>query len=345
MSVAKQVEVSIATQDYVALLIEVKQRVQSAQYAALKAVNKELVGLYWDIGSLIAARQKDAAQGTAITERLAVDLQDAFPGIGGFSRRNVFYMREFYLLYCADAKVQPLVALVAWSHNLVIMQRCKDPLEREFYLRMTRKFGWSKNVLIHQIENQSYEKSLLGQTNFERTLTPELHDQAKLAVKDEYTFDFLELGQEHSERELEKALIAKVEAFLRAMGGMFAFMGSQFRLEIDGREYFIDMLLFHRRLRCLVAIELKIGEFQPEFVGKLQFYLAALDDQVRQDDENPSIGIILCKDKSRTIVEYALRDARKPIGVATYHIEKKLPKSLQGQLPSPEDIARLLEKL
>jgi predicted nuclease of restriction endonuclease-like (RecB) superfamily len=200
-------------------------------------------------------------------------------------------------------------------------------------------------VLIHQIDNQSYEKSLLGQTNFEQTLTPELQDQAKLAVKDEYLFDFLELGQAHSERELEKALIAKVEAFLRAMGGMFAFMGSQFRFEIDGREYFIDMLLFHRRLRCLVAIELKIGEFQPEFVGKLQFYLAALNDQVRQNDENPSIGIILCKEKSRTIVEYALRDARKPIGVATYHIEKKLPKSLRGQLPSPEDIARLLEQL
>ena len=151
MSVVKQVEATIATPDYVALLIEVKQRVLSAQYTALKAVNKELVGLYWDIGSLIAARQKDAAQGTAITERLAIDLQEAFPGIGGFSRRNVFYMREFYLLYHGEAKVQPLVAQIAWSHNLAIMQRCKDPLEREFYLRMTRKFGWSKNVLIHHI--------------------------------------------------------------------------------------------------------------------------------------------------------------------------------------------------
>ena len=223
------------------------------------------------------------------------------------------------------------------------MARCKDPLEREFYIRMTRKFGWSKNVLIHQIENQSYEKSLLGQTNFDKALTPELRSQAKLAVKDEYTFDFLELGEEHGERELERALIARIEDFLRAMGGMFAFMGSQFRLEVDGKEYFIDLLLFHRRLRCLVAIELKIGEFQPEFVGKVQFYLAALDRLVREEGENPSIGIILCKEKNRTVVEYALHDARKPIGVATYRVVKRLPKELKGQLPSPQEIARLLE--
>ena len=210
---------------------------------------------------------------------------------------------------------------------------------------MTRKFGWSKNVLIHQIENQSYEKSLLGQTNFDQTLTPSLRTQAKLAVQDEYTFDFLELAEEHSERELERALITRVEDFLRAMGGRFAFMGSQYRLEVDGREYFLDLLLFHRRLRSLVAIELKIGDFQPEFVGKMQFYLTALDRQVRQEDENPSIGIILCKEKSRTIVEYALHDANKPIGVATYEITRTLPKELKGQLPRPEEIAALLEGL
>lgn len=234
---------------------------------------------------------------------------------------------------------------IAWAHNLVIMSKCKDPLEREFYLRMTRKFGWSKNVLIHQIENQSYEKSLLGQTNFDQTLTPALRAQAKLALKDDYTFDFLELGAAHSERELERALIARVEEFLQAMGGLFAFMGSQYRLEVDGREFFVDLLLFHRRLRCLVAIELKVGDFQPEFVGKMQFYLTALDRQVRQEDENPSIGIILCKEKSRTIVEYALHDANKPIGVATYEITRTLPKELKGQLPRPEEIAALLEGL
>ena len=244
-----------------------------------------------------------------------------------------------------DEKLQPLVGEISWAKNLVIMSRCKEPLAREFYLKMTRKFGWTKAVLVHQLENQSYEKTLLGQTNFGRALSPKLRAQAKLAVQDEYTFDFLELGQQHSERELERALVAKIEHFLRAMGGLFAFVGSQFRLEVDGREFFVDLLLFHRRLKCLVAIDLKIGEFEPEFVGKMQFYLAALDEKVRLPDENPSIGIILCKEKKRMIVEYALRDARKPIGIATYRTVKKLPRELKGMLPTPEEIIKLLEEI
>ena len=186
---------------------------------------------------------------------------------------------------------------------------------------------------------------VLGQTNFDRALTPELRAQAKLAVMDEYTFDFLELGEKHSERELERALIGRIEDFLRSLGGLFTFVGSQFRLEVEDEEYFIDLLLYHRRLHCLVAIELKVGKFQPEFVGKMQFYLTALDRQVRMEGENPSIGIILCKEKKRTIVEYALSDAVKPIGVATYRIFKKLPDELKGQLPSPEEIAKLLEEV
>ncbi|XGB40527.1 MAG: PDDEXK nuclease domain-containing protein [Cyanobacteria bacterium LVE1205-1] len=331
--------------DYSQLLAEVKERICSAQYAALKTVNTELVGLYWDLGRMIVERQDRTGWGKSVVERLSGDLRREFPGIAGFSVQNLWYMRQFYTEYHRHEKLQPLVGEVAWAHNLVIMGKCKDALEREFYLRMTRKFGWSKNVLIHQIENQSYEKSMLGQTNFDQAVSPELRAQAKLSVKDEYTFDFLELGAEHSERELERALMLKVEDFLRAMGGMFAFMGSQYRLEVDGREFFIDLLLFHRRLRCLVAIELKVGDFQPEFVGKMQFYLTALDRQVRQEDETPSIGIILCKEKSRTIVEYALHDARKPIGVATYEITKTLPKDLKGQLPQPEEIAALLEGL
>ena len=332
-----------SSQDYAHLLAEVKERVRTAQYAALKAVNTELVQLYWDIGRMIAERQEKAGWGRSVVENLSADLRREFPGVSGFSVQNLWYMRQFFTEYHAQKRLQPLVGEIAWAHNLVIMSKCKDPLEREFYLRMTRKFGWSKNVLVHQIENQSYEKSLLGQTNFDEALTPELRAQAKLAVKDEYTFDFLELGEEHGERELERALITRVEDFLRAMGGMFAFMGSQYRLEVGGKDFFIDLLLFHRRLRCMVAIELKIGEFQPEFVGKMQFYLAALDRQVRQEDENLSIGIILCKEKNRTIVEYALHDARKPIGVATYEITQTLPKELKGQLPQPEEIAALLE--
>ena len=329
--------------DYASVLAEVKERVRAARYAALNAVNKELVRLYWDIGRTIVQRQRTQAWGKSVVEQLAKDLQAEFPGVPGYSAQNLWYMRQFFLEYHEDPKLQLLVGEISWSKNLVIMGRCKEPLEREFYIRMTRKFGWTKNVLMHQIENQSYRRYLLGQTNFDRTVTPELRAQAHLAVRDEYTFDFLELGDEHNERELEKALIARVEDFLRAMGGMFAFLGSQFRLEVDGDEYFIDLLLFHRRLRCLVAVDLKIGKFQPEFVGKMQFYLAALDRTVREPDENPSIGIILCKEKKRTVVEYALHDARKPIGVATYRISRQLPKELEGQLPAPQEIARLLD--
>jgi predicted nuclease of restriction endonuclease-like (RecB) superfamily len=332
-----------AGSEYGRLLAEIKQRVRSAQYEALRAVNKELVTLYWDIGRMIVERQAAGLHGEAVVKQLAQDLQREFPGLRGFSWRNLFNMSEFFLAYRDHPKLQPMVAIIAWTHNLVIIQRCSDPLEREFYIRMTRKFGWSKNVLIHQIENQSYEKTLLGQTNFDKAVTPELRSQAKLAVKDDYTFDFLELGEEHAERELERAMVARIEGFLRAMGGLFAFVGSQYRLEVDDREYFIDLLLFHRRLKCLVAVELKVGEFEPEYVGKMQFYLAALDDRAREEGENPSIGIILCKEKRRTIVEYALRDARRPIGVATYRIVRRLPKELKGQLPSPEQIGSLLQ--
>jgi predicted nuclease of restriction endonuclease-like (RecB) superfamily len=328
--------------EYIRLLADIKERVRSAQYQALRTVNKELIALYWDIGRMIVDRQAASAHGDAVVKQLAVDLQAEFPGVTGFSWRNLFSMSEFFSAYQDNEKLQQLVAIIGWGHNLAILRRCKDPLEREFYIRMTAKFGWSRSILIHQIENQSYEKILLNQTNFDQALTPELRAQAKLAVKDEYIFDFLELGAEHAERELERALIGRIEEFLRAMGGLFTFAGSQFRIEVDGREYFIDLLLYHRRLKCLVAVELKIGEFEPEFVGKMQFYLATLDDLVRMPDENPSIGIILCKEKRRTIVEYALRDAHKPIGVAVYRIVKRLPKELKGQLPSPEQIEKLL---
>jgi predicted nuclease of restriction endonuclease-like (RecB) superfamily len=210
---------------------------------------------------------------------------------------------------------------------------------------MTRKYGWTKNVLIHQIENQTYEKTLLNQTNFSETLPEAVQDQAKLAVRDEYVLDFLELSDRHSERELERAILSKIDAFLRQMGGMFAFVGSQYRLEVGDQEFFIDLLLYHRRLRCLVAVDLKVGRFQPEHIGKMQFYLAVLNDQVCLEDENPSIGIVLCKSKDEVVVEYALKDADKPIGVATYRIVSTLPQELKDQLPGPEQIAQLLEGL
>ncbi|TAF08896.1 MAG: DUF1016 domain-containing protein [Nostocales cyanobacterium] len=329
--------------EYTHLLMEVQQRIRSAQYEALKAVNREMINLYWDIGQMIVIKQKDAIWGKSVVEKLSKDLQTEFPGISGFSAANLWRMRLLYESYTNNEKLAPLVREIGWTHNIVILEKCKDDLEREFYMRMTRKFGWTKNVLIHQIENQTYEKTLLNQTNFEQNISVEIRNQLKLAVKDEYTFDFLELADEHSERQLEESILAKVQPFLQEMGGMFAFIGSQYRLEVDDEEYFIDILLYHRRLKCLVAIELKIGKFLPEYVGKMQFYLAVLDETVKLPEENPSIGIILCKSKQRTIVEYALKESNKPIGVATYQIVSKLPQELKNQLPDPEQVAKLLE--
>jgi predicted nuclease of restriction endonuclease-like (RecB) superfamily len=335
----------IIKSDYETFLAEIKERIRQVQYDALKAVNKELIKLYWDIGKMIVEKQKKYGWGKSIVENLARDLQKEFPGMRGLSSRNLWYMRDFYLTYKDKPKLQPLVAEISWTHNIIIMERCKDDLEREFYIRMSRKFGWSKNVLIHHIENKTYEKTLSGQTSFEKTLPEKLKHQAKLAVKDEYTFDFLELTEEHSEMELERAIIAKINKFLIEMNGMFAFIGNQFRIEINDKEFFIDILLYHRHLKCLVAIDLKVSEFKPEYVGKIQFYLSALDDKVKLPDENPSIGIIICKEKDRTIVEYALRDTNKPISVATYKVTSKLPKNLRNQLPSPEQIQELIEKI
>ena len=331
--------------DYVELLNSVKKRIREAQYAALRAVNKELINLYWDIGRMIVARQEKEGWGKTIVERLARDLQAEFPGIAGYSRDNLWRMRKFYLTFKDNEKLAPLAQEISWTKIVVIMESCGADLEREFYIRMTRKYGWTKNVLAHQIDNRSYEKTMANQTNFDKALPENIKNQAKLAVKDEYTFDFLELADEHAEGELERALMNRINRFLVEMGGAFTFVGNQFRLEIDGREFFIDVLLYHRRLKCLVAIELKTGEFKPEFAGKMQFYLAALDSTVRERGENPSIGIILCKDKSRTIVEYALRASRKPIGVAKYQIMSRLPGALKDELPAPDRIAGLMDDL
>jgi predicted nuclease of restriction endonuclease-like (RecB) superfamily len=254
-------------------------------------------------------------------------------------------MRKFYSTYSRHEKLQPLVAEISWTHNILIMEKCKDDLKREFYLRMTREQGWSKNALIHNIENQAYERTLLGQSNYDTTLPEEARYKARLALKDDYSFDFLDLGDQFSERRLESEVISRIEPFLREMGGVFAFISSQFRLEVSGREFFVDLLLYHRRLKCLVAVELKVGEFVPEYVGKMQFYLALLDDRVHMEDENPAIGIILCKDKDRTIVEYALRESRKPIGVSSYQMVRTLPDELQGELPAPEQVAMLMKEI
>jgi len=334
-----------STKEYGKFLAEIKERIRSAQYEALKYVNKELIGLYWDIGKKIVEKQEHFGWGKSIVENLAKDLQKEHSGIKGFSAQNLWYMRQFYLNYKDNAKLQPLVGEISWVKNVLIMSKCKEDLEREFYIVMTKKFGWTKDVLIHQIENNSYEKHMLNQTNFDKSLPAKYKYQAKLAVKDEYTFDFLELGEEHSERELETALIARIKSFLVEMGSFFCFIGSQYGIEINDKEYFLDLLLYHRKLKCLVTIDLKIGEFIPEFAGKMQFYLSVLDQKIKLKDENPSIGIIICKSKDKTIVEYALKETKKPIGVSTYRITSSLPKNISKYLPSKEEISKRIENL
>lgn len=329
---------------YKQTLAAIKERVQQAQYAALKAVNTELINLYWDLGQIIVEKQAQLGWGKSVVEQLARDLRVEFSGVRGFSAQNLWRMRQFYDTYHATPNLSALLREISWTHHLEIL-KCKTNQEREFYLRMTKKMGWSYRVLSHHIESKAYERWLLNQTNFETTLAKPDQSQAKLAVRDDYNFDFLDLADPHLERALEEELVHKITEFLTELGGYFTFVGKNFRLEVSEKEYFIDLLFYNRELQCLVAMELKTGEFIPEYGSKMNFYLSALDDTVRLPHEKPSIGIIICKTKDRMIVEYTLRDVRKPIAVATYnHYSslKELPERISRYLPSPTEIEKRL---
>lgn len=330
---------------YEVFLIDIKEKVYQSQYQALKAVNKELIRLYWYIGKTIIENQAQYNWGKSVVENLAKDLRKEFPGVKGFSSDNLWRMRKFVLSYRGSEKLAPLVQEIGWSHNIVIMEKCKDDQEREFYIKMTKKYGWTKNVLIHQVEGKSYERFLLSQTNFDTSLEEKYKHQGKLAVKDSYSFDFLEMSEDYGEREMELSLIKNIRKFLMEMGGDFAFLGNQYRLEIGQEEFYIDLLLYHRRLRSLIVVELKTGKFKAEYAGKMQLYLTALNETVKTAEENSSIGIIICKQKDRTVVEYALKDMNSPMGVATYTIKEELPEYMKELLPSPEAIAKSLESI
>jgi len=337
-------DISNQTQ-YSDFIVSVKQRILQSQYEALKAVNKELIALYWDIGKSIVEKQNEFGWGKSIVKNLSSELQKEFVGIKGFSERNLWNMRTFHMEYKDDPKLQALTAQIGWTHNITIFQKCKENSEREFYLKMTIKFGWTYRVLDNQISNKSYEKFLLNQTNFDETVSQKYRAQAKLAIKDEYMFDFLELGEDHLENELELGLISKIREFLAQMGADYSFIGNQYKLTIDDEEYFIDLLLYHRSLKALIAVELKIGKFKPEYAGKMNFYLSVLNDTIKLKDENPSIGIIICKEKNRTTVEYALKSSNQPIGVATYRMTESLPKDLEGLLPTSDELEDKLSSL
>lgn len=328
---------------YQPLVDEIKDLINKKQYQVLKLMNAETINLYWQIGEEIYRQQQEKGWGKSIVQVLSNELQKEFPGAKGYSAANLWRMRNFYLTYCESEKLAPLVREISWSNNITIMEKCKDDLQREFYIQMVKRYGWTKRILSNFIENQTYEKYLLNQTNFDLTLPEERKLQAKLAVKDEYTFDFAELSPEYSEHELEMQLINHVREFLIEMGGDFAFIGNQYHLLVGSRDLYIDLLLFHRRLRSLVAIELKIGEFEAEYAGKMQLYLTALDEQTKLPDENPSIGIIICKSKDKTFVEYALKRSNVPIGVATYQLSASLPDNMKDLLPDPEEIIKKLK--
>lgn len=329
--------------DYPQLLTAVKQRVREAQYRALQQVNQQQMQLYWDLGRLIAERQQQHGWGKSVVETLARDLQTEFAGMSGFSARNLWYMRDFYLEYSGNEILQPLVAEISWAKHLLIMSKCKDPQERLFYMVQTRNNNWTKAVLEQQLKAQAYRKTLTAQHNFADTLVAARLPAAALALKDEYTFGFLALTPEHSEYELEQAMLGNVRRFLIEMGGDFTIIGNQYWLALEDQECFIDLLLFHRELQCLVAVELKITEFRPEYAGKMNFYLSLLNEQVKKPHEQPSIGIIICQSKQRTVVEFALRDVNKPIGVATYTLTDTLPAELRPFFPSNEELVRRLD--
>ena len=332
---------------YAKFFSDLKERIRTAQVRASLSANRELILLYWEIGRRILEHQKEEGWGAKVIDRLARDLRSEFPEMKGFSPRNLKYMRAFAETYPDKQIVQELLAQITWYHNLTLLERVKDPVEREWYIRQTVEHGWSRNVLALQIESDFYRRQGKAITNFERTLPSPQSDLAQQTLKDPYIFDFLTIGNEAQERFLEKELIHHLTRFLLELGAGFAFIGRQYHLEISGEDFFIDLLFYHTKLHCYVAVELKAGGFKPEYAGKVNFYLSALDDRVKAPEDNPSIGLILCATKNRILAEYALRDIRKPIGVANWQTKlvKSLPKKLKGSLPSIEELETELSKI
>lgn len=326
--------------DYGDFLQAVKQRIQESRIRAYRSVNKELIDLYWGIGREIAERQERDGWGKSVVERLSRDLRKEFPGTSGFSTQNLWFMRQIYLEYRRHPNLLQLVREVPWGQNISTMTKLKDATEREYYLSMTIEMGWSRSVLLHQIKTDVYQRHthVAKQHNFQSTLPVTLAEQADEAMKDVYALDFLGITKPVVERELERRMVNHIRDVLLEFGQGFAFIGNQYPVKLKDEQYFIDLLFYHRKLRCLVAIELKSGKFRPEYAGKMNFYLNLLNDFIREPDENPAIGIILCGDRNRMEVEYALRGINKPVGVAEYILTRDLPSELIGKLPKPEEL-------
>ena len=331
-------EGSLVPPGYDQFLTELKERIGTAQIRAAVSVNRELVLLYWQIGRSILARQTEQGWGAGVIDRLSADLRREFPEMKGFSPRNLRYMRTFAESWPDEPILQEALAELPWYHHVVLLTKLATPEERLWYARQTTANGWSGNVLALQIQSGLIRRAGAAQTNFERTLPAPQSDLAQAVLKDPYNFDFLTLGSAKRERDLHRGLLAHVREFLLELGMGFAFVGSEYPLTVGESDFYLDMLFYHLRLRCFVVVELKVGDFEPEYAGKLNFYLSAVDGLVRHADDQPSIGILLCKTPDRLVVEYALRDVSKPIGVATYQIVEALPEELAGRLPTIEEL-------
>ena len=318
--------------------------INSAKYEAYKSLNKYHIGQNFELGKLIVKNQEKNNWGKSIVDTLSRDINKTVDGAKGYSPQNLWRMRQFYLEYKNETELLEIAFTIPWGQNLLIMHKIKDNKEKMYYLNATDKLGWSRSVLLNQIKADAYKHHLINPklSNFDKALPVHLSEQANEAMKSEYNLDFLGISKPVLERELENRLIEKIRDLLLELGYGFSFIGNQYRLKLNQKEYYVDLLFYHRFLKCLVAIELKTVEFQPEFAGKMNFYLELLDEQEKQTDDNPSIGIILCPTKDDIEVEYALRNSSKPIGISGYKLTHKLPEKLKGKLPNAKELKQML---
>ena len=341
----KPISLSTSPEGYADWLAELKSRIHSAQQRATLAVNRELVLLYWQIGRDILVRQTDQGWGAKVIDRLAHDLRNAFPKMKGFSPRNLKYMRAVAEAWPEPEFVQQAAAQLPWFHLCTLIDKLATREERDWYLAKAVEHNWSRNVLVMQIETRLRERQGKAVANFEQRLPKPQSDLARESIKDPYRFDFLGLTDEAQEREIESALVQHVTRFLLELGAGFAFVGRQVLLDVGGEEFFIDLLFYHLKLRCYVVIELKAGKFKPEHLGQLGFYLTAVDRQVKSEQDNPTIGLLLCKSKNQVVAEYALGDKSQPMGIAEYKLMESLPEPLQTSLPTIEQIENELKDI
>ena len=330
------------TPEYLSIIENIKSEIKAAQYRAAVHVNADMLLLYHDIGCVI---NEHKAWGNKFVDNLATDIRIAFPESKGYSVRNLKYMAKFAETYPDREFVQTVSARIPWSHNIAILEKVKDPKQRVWYIQKTAENGWSHNVLVHQIESGLYQRQVLADkvTNFERRLPSPQSELAAQTIKDPYVFDFIPFREDMLERDIEQALVRDVTKLLLELGTGFAFLGNQYHLNVGGDDFYIDLLFYNLNLRCYVVIELKTGEFKPEYAGQLNFYLSAVDGILKKEQDNPSIGLLLCKSKNNVVAEYSLKDISKPIGVSEYKVTSSLPDDLEKQLPSVEDIQKRIK--